>query len=170
MKLLTKHLGFLLLGAVLFASPAKADLVSVTLDVPTNFSFDETNVDVVDDVSGYKIGINLPVLPGLAIENYTVTTKGDVVLDFALYDVYVDLPIPVINISLGVGIGKVTLPQEEIESADVSQVFLELGWPIFGVADIHLGYHQISGDLKAPSGEEISLDSTLTTIGFKVGF
>ena len=57
-----------------------------------------------------------------------------------------------------------------------TQKFIQIGWPILAVFDIHMSYHQIAGSLKVKDEtkydnlEELTIDGDMYAIGVAVGF
>jgi len=111
--------GSLTIFALFWASPpAQAEFFSVAVDAPVAFSFDDAST--VKDVSGAKFSVSFPFLIGLAYEKYDVTqtksginpvtNKQDDNVDFvstiSMLDIFFTLPIPFVNIVLGLGGGK----------------------------------------------------------------
>ena len=84
------------IALVLSATAAQAQFFSVAVDIPVQYKFDE--IGTADDVSGFKVALNLPFLLGLGFEDYTVTKDnggaGGVSREvgITLFDVFLDLP------------------------------------------------------------------------------
>ncbi|MFZ9009539.1 MAG: hypothetical protein ACO4CF_08410, partial [bacterium] len=102
----------LMLALMLWTVPAKADLLSVHADIPLSFSPTQEGADTPDSISGARVGLSLFILPlGIAYESYEVSYSSDSVDSkdtYQIASVFVNLPVPVINIALGVGAGMVT--------------------------------------------------------------
>jgi hypothetical protein len=173
-----------LAGLVLFltawaVSPARADLFAIAVDVPVTYSFDEAVLGD-PDASGIIVGLSLPFLVGLGYESYKVT--GDTVAATAqayeykvnMVDVFLDLPFPVANLVLGVGLGRGTfeIPTSTLtfKDANLSQFFFSIGIPFAVLFDVHVGYRVIGGKADASDGTELNLGSEMATVGLKVGF
>jgi len=167
--------------AVLIApAAARADVFSVTADLPVAYSFDDGGS--ADSVSGFKAGVSLPFLIGFGLENYTVTDKDDsgseASVDFTFLDLFVNLPVPFVNIVLGVGAGAVTGDLKDspakLENTTATQYFVSLGIPIAAVFDVHVGYHwvQAKADITVDGDkiDQAKLDGNMTSVGIKVGF
>ena len=160
-----KHLIFattLLASVAAGAAPAFA--LSLSLDVPFQYSFE--NGGKADSVSGYKVGLGLPLFPvigvGIGYENYEAKdSEGslDSSVQFTFYDLFLEVPFPFVNVTVGAGWGKQTIKAEgdvliggaissvnEEEEGNASQYFLSLGYPIFPLVDIHVGYHVIDAE------------------------
>src|SRR3972149_6585671 len=93
--------------------------LSVSLDVPVSFSFDEGGT--ADSVSGFKVGVGLPLFPlfgvGLGYENYEAKLKDNGVTGkglYEFYDLFLEIPFPIVNLTVGGGVGQAQL---EVDSA-----------------------------------------------------
>ena len=187
--------GTLVVFALVWASPpAQAEFFSVAVDVPVAFGFDDPLEANVKEVSGAKFSVSFPFLVGLGYENYDVTqTKSgidpvtnavvankDFVSTITMVDIFFTLPIPVINIVLGLGRGKAKFagPNSQfLNNADLTQYYLSVGIPFAAILDLHVGYHVISGEAD-PSTLGVSqgittkkiIDGNMTSIGLKLGF
>lgn len=164
---------------------ARADVFSVTLDVPLqlNLKLDSTKVD--NSVSGFIAGVSLPFLVGFGYENYTAALNkkdlgGVKAADYKvqMFDIFLNLPIPVVNIAIGGGLGTGQFnpddfpgPGVKVKDAALSQYFVSLGYPILPLLDVHLGYRVFSGshDIK-PGGGSADAKGNLLSIGAKLGF
>jgi len=171
---------------------AKADTLSVTADIPLQLQLKLDKTDVGNSVSGYKVGVSLPFLVGFGVEGYKAAldkkdfgAKGD--LNLQLVDIFLNLPVPVVNIALGAGVGTASFDPNKydlgggdslkLSSGTVTQYFASVGIPIAVLFDVHLGYHVLSGkfDTKTTTAGVTTKDSsdlkaTLITLGAKAGF
>ena len=169
------------LSLVLLGSTSHADTVSVALDVPIRYDFDQGGG--ADEVSGFKVAVQLPFLAGIGFEDYTATLKSGgtaTEVAFSIVDCFLELPFPAINIGLGIGFGTAAVvedpatPGRRFDDANVFQYFFTLGYPVGPLFDIHLGYHVVSGsadllvnDVKAG---ELNVDGNMLSLGVKIGF
>ena len=107
---------------LLYSTPSFA-LLSVSVGIPISHTITGKSADgtknVPDGTSGVFIQIGLPLLPGIGIDNYKTKLKqGDCVgcwnlpIDLAttMYNLYYLLPIPIINLTVGAGIGTTRVP------------------------------------------------------------
>jgi hypothetical protein len=171
---------------------ARADLLSVTADIPLQLQLKLDTTNVNNSVAGYKVGVSLPFLVGFGFESYKAAldkkdfgAKGD--LNFQIVDIFLNLPIPFVNIAIGAGAGSATFDPSKfdfgggtslkLDAAPLTQYFVSLGLPIAVVFDVHLGYHVLSGkfDTKATNGgvtvkDSSNLSATMISLGAKVGF
>ena len=101
--LLPLILGFMLL----FGSPLKAELFSVSAGIPLSHDIKDENLDS-DGVSGFFFHVKFPILVGVGLENYETKIKGDSdkKIGTTMYDIFYLLPIPVINLTVGLGAGQ----------------------------------------------------------------
>src|SRR3972149_1857609 len=149
--------------------------LSVSLDVPVSFSFDEGGT--ADSVSGFKVGVGLPLFPvigvGLGYENYEAKLKDNGVTGkglYEFYDLFLEIPFPIVNLTVGGGVGQA---QAKVDSAgydekgDASQFFASLGYPLLPLLDVHVGYHVISAE-KLPGDVDIS--GEMWSLGVRIGF
>ena len=171
--------GLILGGWLLVAvSPASADSISLSLDVPATYSVkDATLTDA--KASGVLVGVSLPFLVGFGYDSFKVTGKIGGTTAFeqkaSLLDVFLDLPLPILNIRLGAGVGKATLEAPtgtgSYPKATLTQLFVNLGYPILPLFDVHLGYRVLGGDtVNSSSLTRVDLGAKMVTLGVKVGF
>ena len=177
----------LMLALMLWTVPAKADLLSVHADIPLSFSPTQEGADTPDSISGARVGLSLFILPlGIAYESYEVSYSSDSVDSkdtYQIASVFVNLPVPVINIALGVGAGMVTVEGElsdgtklTADDSAATSFFATLGYPILPLFDVHVGYQVINAnkvEVKNPSGGfeyERDPSGTVWTAGIKIGF
>ena len=100
--LLPLILGFMLL----FGSPLKAELFSVSAGIPLSHDIKDEKLDS-DGVSGFFFHVKFPILVGVGLENYETKIKDlDTKIATTMYDIFYLLPIPVINLTVGLGAGQ----------------------------------------------------------------
>ena len=176
-----KKLAALLLataGIAFVSSPAWADFFAVSADLPISYSADGT---AADSVTGYKLALSTPFFVGVGTENYTGTFKGsgtdpDTKVTSNLFDLFLTLPVPFVNIGVGLGAGTASIDSGGTsiwKDATLTQYFLTVGLPILVLFDVHVGYHVISGSADPKAGvtaPKISLDGNMISLGAKVGF
>lgn len=181
----------LLVAFVLLAgTPARADLVAVSADTVLNYDYNHAGDVSNIRGSGYKVGVSLPIFfVGLGYEAYSVksTLQQKPPLnsigfesDVTMFDVFADVPFPVLNLTVGAGVGKATFAGfdefsgAQVVSADdasMKQFFFTVGYPFAGIFDVHLGYHSISGKAEATGGGgSFDLGATMLTLGGRMGF
>tara|TARA_A100001388_G_C28726764_1_gene479367 strand:+ start:569 stop:1129 length:561 start_codon:yes stop_codon:yes gene_type:complete len=177
----------LMLTVMLWTAPAKADLLSVHADIPLSFSPTQEGADTPDSISGARVGLSLFILPlGIAYESFEVSYSSDSVDSkdtYQIASVFVNLPVPVINIALGAGAGMVIGEDEKkdgtkltADDSAATSFFATLGYPVLPLFDVHVGYQVINAnkaDVKNPSGGieyERDPSGTVWTAGIKIGF
>ena len=99
---------------LLYSTQAFA-LINFSVGVPLSHTFTgktTSGADMESDgsPSGYFIQIGVPLLPGLGMDSYKTKVKcegcdGDLLVASTMYNLYYLLPIPIINLTLGVGTG-----------------------------------------------------------------
>ncbi|MBF0238244.1 MAG: hypothetical protein HQM12_11100 [SAR324 cluster bacterium] len=180
-----------IIGLMMFmlgAQASYADTLSVALDMPVVFSPSE-DVDA-SMPQGIKAGISFIVIPiGLGVEYYTVDFGQNDGVDFSsqftILDLYFNLPIPVVNIAAGVGLGMITTGDASVgggtlavEPTGLTQYFVSVGYDILPLVDLHVGYHSITayktkttytlGSSEVTSNADFS--GNMISIGTKIGF
>jgi hypothetical protein len=177
------------LGAALLARPARADTFSVFADLPVDFSLHldngagTTENASASGLSGYKVGITLPIFVGLAYESYGGKFNSPNIVgqsfnyDVTMVDLFLNLPLPVLNIAVGLGQGTGKFSNGpanvSVKDANLSQWFASLGINVAPLVDVHLGYHSFSGknEVTTPPGSPgLKVDGTMTSLGVKIGF
>ena len=166
---------------ILFSTQAFA-LINFSVGVPLSHTFsgkynggDEVKSD---GVSGYFIQIGVPILPGIGMDSYKTKLKDwsdPTDLETSIYNLYYLLPIPVINITLGAGVGSTEIKfsgsEKYFDKGPASQVYASLGFPIIPLFDLHLSYRSVSSKVKikdsAGGGEH---DFGGNVMGLGIGF
>ena len=166
---------------ILFSTQAFA-LLNFSVGVPLSHTFsgkynggDEVKSD---GVSGYFIQIGVPILPGIGMDSYKTKLKDwsdPTDLETSIYNLYYLLPIPVINITLGAGVGSTEIKfsgsEKYFDKGPATQVYASLGFPIIPLFDLHLSYRSVSSKVKikdsAGGGEH---DFGGNVMGLGIGF
>ena len=135
-----------------------------------------------DGVSGIFIQIGLPIFPGIGMDNYKTKIKANAGnnntahdLSTTIYNLYYLLPIPIINLTLGAGVGGTTLDcsvcAASYDKGSASQWYASLGMPIIPLFDLHLSYRSVKTKIKIKSsaggGEH---DYSGNVMGLGIGF
>ena len=166
---------------ILFSTQAFA-LINLSVGIPLSHSF--TNVDAgankiaTDGVSGTFIQIGIPILPGIGMDNYETKVKdSDTKIATTMYNLYYLLPIPVINLTFGVGVGNTEVKCETCsaiyEKGGATQVYASLGFPIIPLFDLHLSYRSVSSKAKgkgANEGNDVDLGGNVMGLGIGFNF
>ena len=165
---------------ILFSTQAFA-LLNFSVGVPLSHTFtgkynggDEVKSD---GVSGYFIQIGVPILPGIGMDSYKTKLKDwsdPTDLETSIYNLYYLLPIPVINITLGAGVGSTEIKfsgsEKYFDKGPASQVYASLGFPIIPLFDLHLSYHSVSSKVKIKSGGEHDMGGNVMGLGIGFNF
>ena len=158
---------------LLYSTPSFA-LLSVSVGVPLSFQC-ETKCEL-DSLSGYFLGVQLPFALGLGVDSHKHKYKGDTVsVVTSMYNVYYQLPIPVINLIFGLGVGSTSVEgdgSEDWGKGSASQWYTSIGLPILPLFDFHISYRSITTkDLELPDGRKTdSSKSTVMGAGFAFNF
>ena len=163
---------------ILFSTQAFA-LINFSVGVPLTHTFtgkyhDGTEVKS-DGVSGTFVQIGVPILPGIGMDSYKTKLKDmvDVDVETSIYNLYYLLPIPVINLTIGVGVGSTELKCSDcaasFDKGPATQAYASLGFPILPLFDLHLSYRSVSSKIeyKNGSGEH---DFGGNVMGLGIGF
>jgi len=163
---------------ILFSTQAFA-LLNFSVGVPLSHTFTGKFNDgeevKSDGVSGYFIQVGVPILPGIGMDSYKTKLKDmvDVDVETSIYNLYYLLPIPVINLTIGVGVGSTELKcsdcAESFDKGPATQAYASLGFPIIPLFDLHLSYRSVSSKIeyKNGSGEH---DFGGNVMGLGIGF
>ena len=171
-----------MLAAFVFAitvKPASAQLLfSLAADIPVSYTFGASDLGD-ESASGLLTKVTLPLGFGFGFESYEVTgkytpTSSNFEFDVAMIDIFIGLPVPVLNVQVGFGVGiaKFELVGTSFNFDDpmLTQLFASVGYPFAGIFDVHLGYYRIRGEAKASGVSTISLNSNMFTLGARIGF
>ncbi len=161
---------------LLFSSPAYA-LFTLSAGVPFSHSFNDTNVAESDGTSGVFLAAKLPIMVGVGLDMYDTKLKDSTKkLRTAMYDIFYQLPIPIVNLTLGLGMGSTELQCVGCKIYDkgtATQWYTSVGIPIFPFFDAHLSLRRVSSKIKktaASGGTEYDLGGTVAGIGIAFGF
>ena len=136
---------------LLCSTPAFAELFSVSAGVPFSHSFANTKVES-DGVSGFFLAAKLPIMVGVGIESYKTKIKGTTQkLATSMYDIFYQLPTPIVNLTLGLGMGSTELQCGSCSTFDkgnATQWYTSVGIPILPFFDAHLSLRRVSSKIK----------------------
>ena len=128
-----------------------------------------------EGVSGTFIQVGVPMLPGIGMDSYKTKIESDdpFELETMIYNLYYLLPIPIINLTLGVGTGSTTFKCSDCDAyfdkGSASQWYASFGMPIIPLFDLHLSYRSVSSKIKTKSGS-IEHDLGGNVMGLGIGF
>jgi len=165
---------------LIYSTPSFAELFSVSAGVPFSHSFANTKVES-DGVSGFFLAAKLPIMVGVGIESYQTKIKGTTQkLATSMYDIFYQLPIPIVNLTLGLGTGSTELQCGSCSTFDKGSAFqwyTSVGIPFLPFFDVHLSLRRVSSKIKTnaasggtPKGTEYDLGGTVAGIGIAFGF
>ena len=162
---------------LLYSTQAFA-LLSVSVGMPLAYTFTEGGSN--SNTEGYFLGVQLPFALGLGMDSHKV--KGDkpqeLVVDTNMYNLFYQLPIPVINLILGVGTGNQeykcdnwgdgTSCSDALDKGSATQLYTSLGFPIMPLFDLHISYRMItSKNIKWKASEE-KMDTSGSVMGIGI--
>ena len=162
---------------ILFSTQAFA-LINLSVGIPLSHTFTKEdaggNKIETDGVSGTFIQIGIPILPGIGMDNYETKVKdSSTKIATTMYNLYYLLPIPVINLTFGVGVGNTEVKCETCsaiyDKGGATQVYASLGFPIIPLFDLHLSYRSVSSKIKTKAGNA-EHDFGGNVMGLGIGF
>ena len=168
---------------LLYSTQAFA-LINFSVGVPLSHTFTgktTSGADMESDgsPSGYFIQIGVPLLPGLGMDSYKTKVPcegcdGDLHVATTMYNLYYLLPIPIINLTIGVGTGSTTFKcsgcDAYFDKGSASQWYASFGMPIIPLFDLHLSYRSVSSKIKIKSGPEHDLSGNVMGLGIGFNF
>ena len=158
---------------LLYSTPSFA-LLNFSVGVPLSHSIDDS-----EGVSGYFIQIGVPMLPGLGMDSYETKLKCTGCskvskISTSMYNLYYLLPIPIINLTIGLGTGKTEYSYGgvAIDDGAATQWYTSFGIPIIPLFDLHLSYRSISSKIESTSGSDkgTKYDYGGSVMGLGIGF
>ena len=166
---------------LLYSTQAFA-LLSVSVGVPLAYSSTEGGSN--SNMEGYFLGVQLPFALGLGMDSHKLKgdTSDSMELDTNMYNLFYQLPIPVINLILGVGtgsqeyicddVGNGTSCSDSFDKGSATQFYTSLGFPIMPLFDLHISYRMItSKNMKNKASEEkLDYSDSVTGIGIAFNF
>ncbi len=166
---------------LLYSTQAFA-LINFSVGVPLSHTItgkDSDGTEIKSDgVSGTFIQVGVPMLPGIGMDSYKTKLK-DSTADLAtmIYNLYYLLPIPIINLTVGVGTGSTELQCSScaalFDKGSASQWYASFGMPIIPLFDLHLSYRSVSSKIKIKSiagGGEHDLSGNVMGLGIGFNF
>ena len=166
---------------LLYSTPSFAFSLSVGVPVATSIKNDAGS-EITDGASGYFLGVQLPFGLGLGMDSHTTKIKDDTYkVAHTMYNLYYQLPVPVVSLILGLGVGSSNFDcpdqgggtcAEQHDKGAATQWYTSIGMPILPLFDIHLSYRSItSKNITEKSNKEKSdFSGTVTGIGLAFNF
>ena len=167
---------------LLYSTPSFA--FSISLGMPMGHTVTgktpsgaDTHEAGYDAPSGFLIGVQLPFAMGLGIDSYKTKLKEtEVKLATDMYNIFYQLPIPVINLIIGLGFGNQALEcttcADNYDKGSATQWYTSIGMPLIPLFDIHLSYRSITSkkiNIKA-SDTKLDFSGSVTGVGIAFNF
>ena len=169
---------------LLYSTPSFA-LLSVSVGVPIGASLKaDDGSEVADGASGYFLGVQLPFGLGLGMDSHKTTIKdtdGKLKVATSMYNLFYQLPVPVVSLILGLGVGSSNFDcpdqgggtcAEQHDKGAATQWYTSIGMPILPLFDIHLSYRSITSkniNIKA-SDTKLDFSGSVTGVGIAFNF
>ena len=165
---------------LLYSTPSFAISLSVGVPVAASIPGDDGTAET-DGTSGYFLGVQLPFGLGLGMDSHKTKFKDSTVkVATSMYNLYYQLPVPVVSLILGLGTGNSNYDcpdsgggtcAEIFDKGAATQWYTSIGFPIIPFFDIHLSYRSItSKNIKNPDGSKYDVSGTITGIGLAFNF
>ena len=168
---------------LLYSTPSFAISISVGVPIGASIKGDDGS-EVADGASGYFIGVQLPFGLGLGMDSHITKFKDSTVkVATSMYNLYYQLPVPVVSLILGLGTGNSNYDcpdsgegygtcAEQYDKGAATQWYTSIGFPIIPFFDIHLSYRSItSKNVKHKRyGSKYDVSGTVTGIGLAFNF
>jgi len=165
---------------LLYSTPSFAISLSVGVPVAASIPGDDGTAET-DGTSGYFLGVQLPFGLGLGMDSHKTKFKDSTVkVATSMYNLYYQLPVPVVSLILGLGTGNSNYDcpdsgggtcAEIFDKGAATQWYTSIGFPIIPFFDIHLSYRSItSKNIKDPDGDKYDVSGTITGIGLAFNF
>ena len=164
---------------LLYSTQAFA-LLSVSVGMPMGHTITDKTIHLAgyDAPSGYLIGVQLPFAVGLGMDSYKTKLKeSEAKLGTDMYNIFYQLPIPVINLIIGLGTGNQALEcdgcADAFDKGSATQWYTSIGFPILPLFDIHLSYRSITAkniEHKLEAGKKEDNSGSVTGVGIAFNF
>ena len=168
--------------SLIFSSTQAFALINFSVGIPFSHTFsgnyDSGEAVKSDGVSGMFIQVGVPIFPGVGMDSYKTKLKDSTAeLATTIYNLYYLLPIPVINLTLGVGAGSTELQcaacSSAFEKGSATQWYASFGMPIIPLFDLHLSYRSVSSKMKLKAiygGTESDFGGNVMGLGIGFNF
>ena len=168
---------------LLYSTPSFAISLSVGVPVDASIKGDDGTAEA-DGASGYFLGVQLPFGLGLGMDSHKTKFKDSTAkVATSMYNLYYQLPVPVVSLILGLGTGNSNYDcpdsgegygtcAEQYDKGAATQWYTSIGFPIIPFFDIHLSYRSItSKNIKYKgNGSKEDERGTITGIGLAFNF
>ena len=164
---------------LLYSTQAFA-LLSVSVGMPLAYTFTEGGSN--SNTEGYFLGVQLPFALGLGMDSHKIKATEENVLELNtnMYNLFYQLPIPIINLILGVGtgsqeyicndVGNGKSCSDALDKGSATQLYTSLGFPIMPLFDLHISYRMITSKNIKWKGTENKLDTSGSVMGAGFAF
>jgi len=167
---------------LLYSTQAFA-LFSVSVGTPLAYSF--ANGGSSSNTEGYFLGVQLPFALGLGMDSHKLKfgdTGSTTELHTNMYNLFYQLPIPVINLIFGLGTGNQEYKCDAVgnglscsdiwDKGSATQLYTSLGFPIIPLFDLHISYRMItSKNIKVKAtGAKTDFSGSVAGIGLAFNF
>ena len=167
---------------LLYTTPSFAISLSVGVPIGASIKNDDGS-EAADGASGYFLGVQLPFGLGLGMDSHKTKIKDQKTsVSTSMYNLYYQLPVPVVNLILGLGTGSSNFECDDIgdgrackdyyDKGAATQWYTSIGIPLIPFFDIHLSYRSITNkNIKDKGdGEKNDISSTMTGLGLAFNF
>ncbi len=160
---------------LLYSTPSFAISISVGVPIGASIKGDDGS-EVADGASGYFLGVQLPFGLGLGMDSHKTKVKDSTwKIAHTMYNLYYQLPVPVVSLILGLGTGNSNYDapyDKNYDKGAATQWYTSIGFPIIPLFDIHLSYRSItSKNIKwKGDGSKEDVSGTITGIGLAFNF
>jgi len=171
---------------LLYSTPSFAISLSVGVPIGASIKGDDGS-EVADGASGYFLGVQLPFGLGLGMDSHKTTFKDDSTLKVAtsMYNLYYQLPVPVVSLILGLGTGNSNFDcadayggtEDFVVSCDAAydkgaatQWYTSIGIPLIPLFDIHLSYRSITAKNITDKSDGVKDDNSGSVTGIGLAF
>ena len=161
---------------LLYSTQAFA-LLSVSVGMPMGHTITDKTIHLAgyDAPSGYLIGVQLPFAVGLGMDSYKTKLKeSEAKLGTDMYNIFYQLPIPVINLIIGLGTGNQALEcttcAGTYDKGSATQWYTSIGFPLIPLFDIHLSYRSITSKNVTRKSNDYKFDFSGNVTGVGIAF
>ena len=180
---------------LLYSTPSFAFSLSVGIPMSQTITGKQAGKsygNAPDKTSGYFLAVQLPFAIGLGIDSYTTKFKtgncngcwgvgADAVLKTDMTNIFYQLPVPVVNLIIGLGKGTTEYDckftngdcSKFYEKGSATQWYTSIGMPIIPFFDIHLSYRSITAkniEHKLEAGKKEDNSGSVTGVGIAFNF
>ena len=179
---------------LLYSTPSFAFSVSVGIPMSQTITGKQSGRsygNAPDKTSGYFLGVQLPFAIGFGIDSYTTKFKtddsdgawgpgGDASLKTNMTNIFYQLPVPVVNLIIGLGKGTTEYDCKYsfgdcsafYDKGSATQWYTSIGIPLIPLFDIHLSYRSITAkNIKNKSdGTKDDNSGSVTGVGLALNF